>query len=252
MIGRWAGRGPWPSLWGSQPWVPPGHDGVGGDEAEFQYRGVDRLLDSFGGKGGAVLFQLSTGSDPGPADEIDTGLKTGFGGPLSPGDLPDLPGLLELALVEEGSLLGPDAQSSPAQLKGQSGGEVEGDQQAAHPPAGQQPVQHRRRRDGPPPFPSEFGLQRGQGDHFVHPGLAAGPVDFQVVHHHVGAAAVQKTGEAIGGEETGGIEQVGVPLARGEQQPGLGRGILLAMVGVSHGRRSYQLSEARSRSTLCW
>ena len=89
-------------------------------------------------------------------DEIDAGLETGFGGPLRPRDLPDLPGLLDLALVEERPLLDPDAQSPPAQLEGQSGGEVEGDQQAAHSPAGQQPVQHRRRRDGAAPFPAEF------------------------------------------------------------------------------------------------
>ena len=228
-----------------------GHDGVGGDESQFQQHGVDGLFDSFGGKGGAVLFQLSPGSDPGLADEIDAGLKTGFGGPLSPRDLPDLPGLLDLALVEEGPLLCPDAQSSAAQLKGQSGGEVEGDQQGAHSPAGQQPVQHRRCRDGAPPFTAEFGLQGGQRNHFVHPGLAAGSIDFQVVHHHVGAAVVQEKCEAIGGEESSGIEQVGVPLAGGEQQPGLGAKVCLAMVGFSHERRIYRPSAACSRFALC-
>ena len=44
-----------------------GHDGVGGDETQFQQHGVDRLFDVFGGKGGAVLFQPSPGSDPGLA-----------------------------------------------------------------------------------------------------------------------------------------------------------------------------------------
>ena len=228
-----------------------GHDGVGGDEAQFQQHGIDRLFDVFGGKGGAVPFQPSPGSDSGLADEIDAGLEAGFGGALRPRDLPDFPGLLDLALVEEGPLLDPKAQSPPAQLKGQSGGEVEGDQQGAHSPAGQQPVQHRPRRDGAAPLPAELPLQGRQGNHFVHPGLAAGSIDFQVIHHHVGTSAVQEAGEGIGGEEPGGIEQVGTLLAGREQQPGLGRGLRFAMVGVSHGRRTYQPSEACSRLTLC-
>ncbi len=42
---------------------------------------------------------------------------------------------------------------------------------------------------------------------------------------------MQKAGEGIGGEESRGIEQVGVQLAGGEQQPGLGRRILRAGYG---------------------
>ena len=216
-----------------------GHDGVGGDEAQCQQHGVDRLFHPFGREGGAVLFQTSPGSDPCLPDEFDAGSEAGFGGALRPGDLPDLPGLLDLALVEEGPLLDPDAKSAAAQLKGQACREVEGDQQGAHSPAGQQPVQHRRRGDGAAPLPAELLLEARQGEHFVDPGLAAGPIDFQIVHHHLGAAAMQKAGEGIGGEESGGIEQVGVQLAGGEQQPGFGPRVwrLLATVGLSHEKR---------------
>ena len=128
-----------------------GHDGVGRDKSQFQQHGVDRLFHPFCGEGGAVLFQTSQGSDPRLPDELDAGSEAGFGGALRPGDLPDLPGLLDLALVEEGPLLDPDAKSAAAQLKGQACREVEGDQQGAHSPAGQHPVQHRRRGDGPAP-----------------------------------------------------------------------------------------------------
>ena len=214
-----------------------GHDGMGGHEPQFQQHGVDRLFHPGGGEGAAVLFQPSPGIDPGLPDEIDAGLESGFGGALRPGDLPDLSGFLDLALVEEGTLLDPDAQSAAAQLKGQARREVEGNQQGAHSPGGQQPVQHRRRRDRAPTFPAEFGLQGGQGKYFVHPGLAAGAIDLQVVHHQVRAAAVQETGKGIGSEESGGVEQVGILLAGRKQQPGLGVEIVLVMFAIGHERR---------------
>jgi hypothetical protein len=63
------------------------------------------------------------------------------------------------------------------------------------------------------------GREARPGQHEVHRRLVAGAIHLEVAHHQDAAPARLHEREGIGGEEAGGIEQVGVGLRSGVDEP---------------------------------
>jgi len=106
--------------------------------------------------------------------------------------------------------------SAIREFAGQPEWEVSGDAGFAHALFFQQADEHRRKGR----FLPGALRHRAIRNHLVHLRLRAAPVDLQVVEHHQTAPRFFQINKSVGRGKTGGMEQVRIGLARGDDKAG--------------------------------
>ena len=195
------------------------HDGVGWLASRVENGGIDLRPQPLRGEGDSTPLEAVFRADLAGGEHFHRPAHPGFGDGQGAPKFAQFFGSLEFSLREKEPACWLQRDFRFGKLGGQPQRERGGHPGFAHAHFLEELDDHRSERHIFSGAPGHVAIS----DHLVRLSLRPAPVDFEVIEHHQTAARFFQVNKRVRRKKTGGVEQVGIRLARGDDQAGQGR-----------------------------